>query len=126
MSAKTNKLIIKEGKKDYGEEAAEETKETSQCDIELDRGDEEFEEARAEEIMFDKACAEESVARARLQKARSMAGYQTKTANNPEEEEEEENSEGNHKQREKESAARAHLERAGNLAGYVTGLSNKP
>ena len=41
------------------------------------------------------ARAEESVARARSQKARSMAGYKTGTANYPEEEEEEENPEGN-------------------------------
>ena len=40
MSAKTNKLIIQESKKDYGEEAAEETKETSQEDNKFDRGDE--------------------------------------------------------------------------------------
>ena len=40
---KTNKLIIQEGKRDYGEEAAKETKETSQGDDEFDGGDEEFE-----------------------------------------------------------------------------------
>ena len=40
MSAKTNKLNIQEGKKDYVEEAAEETKETSQGDDEFDGGDE--------------------------------------------------------------------------------------
>ena len=34
---KTNKLIIQEGKKDYGEEAAEETKETIQGDDEFGR-----------------------------------------------------------------------------------------
>ena len=39
MSVKTNKLIIQEGKKDYVEEAAEETKETSQGDDEFDGGD---------------------------------------------------------------------------------------
>ena len=38
MSAKTNKLIIQEGKKDYGEEAAEETKATLQGEDEFDRG----------------------------------------------------------------------------------------
>ena len=45
--------------------------------------------------MFDRARAEESAARARSQKARSMAGYKTGTENDPKEEEEEENSEGN-------------------------------
>ena len=38
MSVKTNKITIQEGKKDYGEEAAEETKETLQGDDEFDRG----------------------------------------------------------------------------------------
>ena len=40
MSARTNKLIIQEVKKDYGKEAAEDTKETSQDDDEFDWGDE--------------------------------------------------------------------------------------
>ena len=40
MSEKTNKLIIQEGKDDYGEEAAEETKEMIQGDDELDGEDE--------------------------------------------------------------------------------------
>ena len=86
MSAKTNKLIIQEGNKDYSEEGAEETKETSQDEDEFDGGDEEFEEARAEEITFDRSRAEERAARARSQKARIMDGYKTRTANNPEEE----------------------------------------
>ena len=60
MSAKTKNITIQEGKKDYGEEAAEETKETLQGDDEFDRGDEEFEAARGEEIAFERACAEES------------------------------------------------------------------
>ena len=47
MGAKTNKLAIQEGKKDYGKESAEETKETLQGDDEFDRGDEEFKAARA-------------------------------------------------------------------------------
>ena len=89
-----NKLIIQEVKKDCGEEAAEETRETSQGGDEFDGGDEEFEEACAEEIAFNRAHAEESAVRARLQKARSMVGYNYGTSNNPEEEEEEENSEG--------------------------------
>ena len=40
MSAKTSKLVIQEVKKDYVEEAAEETKETSQGDNEFDGGNE--------------------------------------------------------------------------------------
>ena len=39
MSAKMNKLISQEGKKDYGTELAEETRETSQGDDELVGGD---------------------------------------------------------------------------------------
>ena len=39
MSVKTNKLIIQERKKDYGEEAVEETKETIQGNNEFDRED---------------------------------------------------------------------------------------
>ena len=64
MIEKTNKLIIQEGKKDYGKEAAEETREKSQSDDEFDGGVEEFEKARAEEIAFNRAGAEESAARA--------------------------------------------------------------
>ena len=86
MSAKTNKLIIQEGKEDYGKEATEETKETIQGDEKFDGKDEEFEAACAEEIAFDRARAEESAARARSHKARSMAGYKTGTENDPEEE----------------------------------------
>ena len=76
-----NKLISQEGKREYGEEAAEETKETS-------HGNDEFEEARTEEIVFDRARAYESAERARSQKARSMNVYKTGTENDPEEEEE--------------------------------------
>ena len=47
---------------------------------------------------FDRACAEESTARALSQKSRSMPGYKTGTEKNCQEEEEEENSEGNCKQ----------------------------
>ena len=65
--------------------AAEETKEISQGDEEF-KGDETFEEARAEEIVFDRARTEEIAARARSQKARSMSGYKTGTKNNPKEE----------------------------------------
>ena len=39
MSAKTKKLNIQEGKKDYGEEEAKETKETLQGNDEFDGGD---------------------------------------------------------------------------------------
>ena len=42
MSAKTNNIIIQEGKKYYSEEVAEETKETSQGEDELDGEDKEF------------------------------------------------------------------------------------
>ena len=49
------KLIIQEGKKDYGEESAEETKETIQGNDEFDGEDEEFEAAHAEEITFNRA-----------------------------------------------------------------------
>ena len=42
MSGETNKLISQEGKKDYGEEAAEETKALSQGDGEFDGEDDEF------------------------------------------------------------------------------------
>ena len=66
MSGKTNKLISHEGKRDYGEEAAEDTKEISQGDDEFDGADDEFEKARAEEIAVDRARAEEIAARARL------------------------------------------------------------
>ena len=66
MSEKTNKLIIQEGKKDYGEEAAEETNKMLQADEEFNRGDEEFEAARAEEIAFNMARTEESTSRARF------------------------------------------------------------
>ena len=91
MSGKTNKFISQEGKKDYGEEVAEVTKETSHGNNEFDRGENEIEEAHAEEIAFNRARAEERAVRARSQKARSMSGYKTGTANDPEEEEEEEN-----------------------------------
>ena len=78
--------------------------------------------------MFERVRAEESVARAGSQKARSMAVYNNGTSSDPEEEEEEKNSEGDSKQPEtnpiggnhgweKESAARACSERVGNLAG---------
>ena len=86
MSSKPNKLVIQEGKKDYDEKSAENTKETLQGDNEFDRGDKQFEAARAEEIVFDVARAEESAATARSHKARSMSGYKTGTKNNPKEE----------------------------------------
>ena len=42
----------------YGEEVSEETKETSHGDDKFDGGDNKFEEARAEEIAFDRAHVE--------------------------------------------------------------------
>ena len=58
MSGKTNKLIIQEISKDYGEEAAEGTKVLSQGDDKFDGADEEFEEARVEENVFNAEHAE--------------------------------------------------------------------
>ena len=89
MSSKPNKLTIQEGKKDYNEKWAENTKETLQENDKFDRGDKQFEAARAEEIAFDVARAEESAATARSHKESIMAGYKTGTKNTPEEEEEE-------------------------------------
>ena len=86
MSAKTNKLIIQEVNKDYSEKGAEETKETSQGKDEFGGEGEELEEARAEEITFDRSRAEERAARSLSHKARIMDGYMTGTENNPEEE----------------------------------------
>ena len=91
MSEKINKLISKEAKKDYSEEAAEDIKEISQGDDDFDGADVEFEEARAEENEFNRARAEESAARARSQRSRNMAGYATGKVNDPKEEGEEEN-----------------------------------
>ena len=79
MSRKTNKLISKEGKKDYSEEAAEETIEMSQGGDEFDGADKEFEEARAEDIAFYRAHAEESTTRACSQRVMNMARYVTGT-----------------------------------------------
>ena len=84
MSERTNKLISQEVKKDYGEEAAEDTKEISQGDDEFDGGDDEFGETCVEDITFDRACTEESATRARSQKASSMDGYAMVTAHNTE------------------------------------------
>ena len=98
MSAKSKTIIIQEENKDYGEEAVEETKKLIQGDDKFDREDKEFEAAHADEITFNKSLAEESAARARSHKARSMARYNTRTENDTEEEEEEENSKGNRKQ----------------------------
>ena len=65
MSGKTNKLISRESRKDYGEEATEETKALSQGDDEFDGADNQFEEACAKENAFDTAREEESATRAR-------------------------------------------------------------
>ena len=53
MSRKGSKVIIQESMKDYGEEAAEGTKATSQGGDKFDVGDNKFEEARSEENVFD-------------------------------------------------------------------------
>ena len=89
MIGKGNKLITQEIRKDYGEEAAEGIKALSQGDDEFGGAENEFEEARAEDNVFDAVRAEESAARACSQRAGNMAGYATGTANNPKEEEEE-------------------------------------
>ena len=133
MSGKTNKLISQESRKDYGKESAEEAKALSQGDNEFDRADDEFEETRPEEKVFDRTRTEESAARARSQRARIMAGYLTGTANNPKEEEEEINTEGNCKQPltnpiggsrgwGKKSWQGHSWKEWGNLSGYATGL----
>ena len=88
MRGKTNKLISQESRKDYGEEAAKETKAFLQGNNEFDGADEKFKEARAEYNAFNTARAEESAMRARLQRARNMAGYATGIANDPKKEEE--------------------------------------
>ena len=61
----TNKLISQDSKKDYGEEAAEETKALSLGDDEFDGADDEFEQACAEDNAFDRARSEERTARER-------------------------------------------------------------
>ena len=137
MIGKINNLISQEDIKEYGKEAAEETKALVRGGNEFDGADDEFEEACAEENAFDAACAAESAARARLKRAKNMAGYVTLTANNPKEKGEEENTEGNRKQPAKkhvggshswakESAARARSQRVGNLARYATGIAKDP
>ena len=108
MSEKKNNLISQKRRKDYGKEAAEETKALAQGDDKFDGADDEFEEARAEENAFDKTRAEESAARERSQRAMNMAGYATGTANDPEEEEEEENTEGNSKETATNPVGRSH------------------
>ena len=98
MSGKVNKLIIQESRNDYGKEAAEVVKALSQGDEEFDGAGNKFDEARAKENVFDALRAEESAARARLQRAGNMAGYVTGTVKEHKDEEEEENAEWNHKQ----------------------------
>ena len=73
MSGKGNKLIIQEIRKDYGEEAAEVTKALSQGDDEFDGADEKFEEAHAEENLFEVARADDRAARARSNRTRNLA-----------------------------------------------------
>ena len=64
----------------------------AQGDDEFDGSNNKFKEAHADENVFDAARAEESLARARSQRAIKMAAYATGLTNNPKEEEEEENS----------------------------------
>ena len=95
MSGKTNRLMNQES---YGDEAAEGATAISQCGGQFVGTDNEFEEAHTEENVFDVACAEESAAWARSQRAENLAGHATGTANEREEDEEEENAAGNRKQ----------------------------
>ena len=57
-------MISQEGKKDYGEEATEETKALSQGHDEFHVVNEQFEAARMEENASDRAHAEETALRA--------------------------------------------------------------
>ena len=98
MSGKTNRLLNEESRESNGDEAAEGAAAISQGGGEFIGADNEFEEARAEENVFDAACAEESAAWARSQRAGNLAGHATGTANEREEDEEEENAAGNRKQ----------------------------
>ena len=70
--------------------------------------DDESVEASAEDNAFDVACAEESAARARSQRAANLAGYAAGTANEPEKDEEEENAAGNRKQPARNPAGGSH------------------
>ena len=83
MSRKTNKIINQESRECYGNEGAEGATALPQRDKELDGADDEFEEACTEDNAFDAARAEESAARARLQRAGNMDGYAAVTANEP-------------------------------------------
>ena len=94
MRGKKNKLTSQGRMKDYGEEAAKETKALSQGDNEFDGADNKFKEACAEENAFDTVRAEESATREHSWRARNMSGYATGTMNEPKEEEEEENADG--------------------------------
>ena len=57
MRGKTNKLISQDSRKNYGKEAAKETKALSQGNNEFDRADDKFKEARTEENTFNAARA---------------------------------------------------------------------
>ena len=83
MVGKTKKMINQESREDYGNKGAEGATALPQGDEELDGADDELEEARTEDNAFDAARAEESAARARLQRAGNMDGYATGTANEP-------------------------------------------
>ena len=86
MSRGKNKLINQESKEDYSDKAVEVATSLFQGEKHFDGAEDEFEQARAEESVFNVVHAEESVARARLQRAGNMAGCATGTANEPEEE----------------------------------------
>ena len=62
MSGKTNKLVNQEGRESYYDEAAEGATVISQGDDKVIGADDDFEASGAEEIVFDAARAEESVA----------------------------------------------------------------
>ena len=81
MSGKTNKLVNQESSENYDDEAVEGATAISQGDGKFDGADDGFEEARAEENVFDAARAEESAARSRSQRAGNLAGHATRTAN---------------------------------------------
>ena len=63
MIRKKNKLINQESREDYGDEAAEGATALLQGDKEFHGADEEFEEARVEENVFNVERAEESMTR---------------------------------------------------------------
>ena len=89
MIGKTNKLMKQDNRENYGYKAAEGAALISEGDDKFKGADEEFEEARAEESVFDAASIEEGAARESSQSARNLAGHVTGTASEREEDEEE-------------------------------------